>query len=136
LNARLIYIAPAVDPLRGTVEIKLVVAPTVDYLRPDMTVTLEIVTAQVKDALMLPADAVRHDASGASSVWLEREGRARQVAVQTGLQGIGSTQIVKGLAKGDRVILPGSTLSEGDRVRAQGTRAPLGNVPAMPGFTS
>ena len=136
LNARLIYIAPAVDPLRGTVEIKLVVTPTVDYLRPDMTVTLEIVTAQVKDALMLPADAVRHDASGASSVWLEREGRARQVAVQTGLQGIGSTQIVKGLAKGDRVILPGSTLSEGDRVRAQGTRAPLGNVPAMPGFTS
>jgi hypothetical protein len=67
---------------------------------------------------------------------VNRDGRASAVSVQTGLQGIGSTQIVKGLAKGDRAILPGSTLAEGDKVREQSTRAATGNVPAMPGFTS
>jgi HlyD family secretion protein len=135
-KAQLIYIAPAVDAQRGTVDLKLRVERGVDYLRPDMTVSVEIVSAQVADALMLPTDAVRRDANGASFVWVIRDGRARAVPVQTGLQGIGSTQIVKGLAKGDRAILPGSTLAEGDRVREQSTRAAPGNVPAMPGFTS
>ncbi len=135
-KASLIYIAPAVDPLRGTVDIKLRVSPVVDYLRPDMTVSVEIVTARLPDALMLPTDAVRRDANGASFVWVNRDGHARQISVQTGAQGIASTQIVKGLVKGEHVILPGGVLAEGDRVREQSTRAPLGNVPAMPGFTS
>ena len=135
-TAKLIYIAPAVDAQRGTVELKLRVEPSVDYLRPDMTVSVEIVTAQVADALMLSTDAVRRDPNGASFVWVNRDGRASAVPVQTGLQGIGSTQIVKGLAKGDRAILPGSTLAEGNRVRETSTRAAPGNVPAMPGLTS
>ena len=135
-KASLIYIAPAVDPQRGTVDLKLRVDPVVDYLRPDMTVSVEIVTARLPDALMLPTDAVRRDATGATFVWVNRDGHARQVGVQTGAQGIASTQIVKGLAKGEHVILPGAALAEGDRVREQGTRAPLGHVPAMPGFTS
>ncbi len=135
-KASLIYIAPAVDPLRGTVELKLRVEPAVNYLRPDMTVSVEIVTARLPNALMLPTDAVRRDANGASFVWVNRDGRARQVSVQTGAQGIASTQIVKGLAKDEHVILPGGTLAEGDKVREQSTRAPLGKVPAMPGFTS
>ena len=135
-KASLIYIAPAVDPLRGTVELKLRVEPAVNYLRPDMTVSVEIVTARLPNALMLPTDAVRRDANGASFVWVNRDGRARQVSVQTGAQGIASTQIVKGLAKDEHVILPSGTLAEGDKVREQSTRAPLGKVPAMPGFTS
>ena len=135
-KASLIYIAPAVDPLRGTVELKLRVDPPVNYLRPDMTVSVEIVTARLPNALMLPTDAVRRDANGAAFVWVKRDGRARQINVQTGMQGIASTQIVKGLQKDEQVILPGSTLAEGDRVREQSRRAPLGNVPAMPGFTS
>ena len=135
-KASLIYIAPAVDPLRGTVELKLRVEPAVNYLRPDMTVSVEIVTARLPNALMLPTDAVRRDANGASFVWVNRDGRARQDSVQTGAQGIASTQIVKGLAKDEHVILPGGTLAEGDKVREQSTRAPLGKVPAMPGFTS
>ena len=135
-KASLIYVAPAVDPLRGTVDIKLRVNPVVDYLRPDMTVSVEIVTARLPNALMLPTDAVRRDANGATFVWVNRDGRARQLSVQTGAQGIASTQIVKGLQKDEHVILPGSALAEGDKVREQSTRAPLGNVPAMPGFTS
>ncbi len=135
-GARLTYIAPAVDAQRGTLELRLRVDPAVDYLRPDMTVSVEIVTAQVANALMLPTDAVRRDANGALFVLLNRDGHARQVAVQAGLQGIGSTEIVKGVAAGDRVILPGTLVNDGDKVREQSSRKPLGNVPPMPGFTS
>jgi HlyD family secretion protein len=135
-SARLTYIAPAVDAQRGTVELRLRVEPAVDYLRPDMTVSVEIVTAQVANALILPTDAVRRDANGGLFVLVNRDGRARQLAVQSGLQGIGSTEIVKGLAAGDHVIVPGTLVNDGDKVREQSTRKPLGNVPAMPGFTS
>jgi HlyD family secretion protein len=135
-SARLTYIAPAVDAQRGTVELRLRVEPAVEYLRPDMTVSVEIVTAQVANALILPTDAVRRDANGALFVLVNREGHARQLAVQSGLQGTGSTEIVKGLAAGDRVIVPGTLVNDGDKVREQSTRKPLGNLPAMPGFTS
>jgi len=134
-EARLISIAPAVDAQRGTVDVKLRVAPEVDFLRPDMTVSVEIVTAQVPQTLILPTDALRRDASGAAFVLLNRDGRARQVAVVTGLQGIGSTQITQGLAALERVILPGPELQDGDRVREQATRAAPAQVSLSPSLS-
>jgi HlyD family secretion protein len=131
--AKLTFIAPSVDPQRGTVELRLQVVPPVDYLRTDMTVSVEIVTAQVNDALMLPSDAVSRDADGMSTVWVNREGRARQVKVQIGLQGAGATQITQGLAAGEHVILLGTGLKDGDRVRETGTRSPPAQAPAKPG---
>lgn len=133
--AQLIYIAPAVDPQRGTVELRLQVAPPVDYLRTDMTVSIEIVTAQVNDALMLPSDAVARNADGTFSVWLNREDRARQVKVQVGLQGAGATQITHGLSAGERVILPSANIQEGDRVREAATRARRPPTATKPGVT-
>ena len=131
--AKLTFIAPSVDPQRGTVELRLQVAPPVDYLRTDMTVSVEIVTAQVNDALMLPSDAVSRDADGMSTVWVNREGRARQVKVQVGLQGAGATQITQGLAAGEHVILLGTGLKDGDRVRETGTRSQRPQAAAKPG---
>jgi multidrug efflux pump subunit AcrA (membrane-fusion protein) len=115
------------------VELRLQVTPPMDYLRTDMTVSVEIVTAQVTDALMLPSDAVTRDTDGLSNVWINREGRARQVKVQVGLQGAGATQITQGLAAGEHVILPGTGLKDGDRVRETGTRSPSQQAAAKPG---
>jgi HlyD family secretion protein len=131
--AKLTFIAPSVDPQRGTLELRLQVAPPMDYLRTDMTVSVEIVTAQVVDALMLPSDAVSRDADGMSTVWVNREGRARRVKVQVGLQGAGATQITQGLAAGEHAILLGTGLKDGDRVRETGTRSPRPQAAAQPG---
>lgn len=117
IAATLTYIAPAVDAQRGTVDLKLRVEKSPDFLRPDMTVSVEIVTAQESNAIKLPTDAVRRDANGANFVLVNRDGRAQRLAVTTGLRGIGTTQIVKGLAAGDRVILPTASVEEGARVR-------------------
>ncbi len=100
-----------------------------------MTVSVEIVTAQVPQTLILPTDALRRDASGAAFVLVNRDGRARQVAVVTGLQGIGSTQITQGLAALERVILPGPELQDGDRVREQATRAAPAQVSLSPSLS-
>jgi HlyD family secretion protein len=133
-SAQLFYIAPSVDVQRGTIELKLRVDPSVNYLRPDMTVSVEILTAQVANALMLPTDALRRDANGALFVLVNQNGHAKKVSVRAGLQGIGTTQITQGLASGDPVILPGSTALEGDRVRVQSERAPLGKTQAVHGL--
>lgn len=131
--AQLTYIAPSVDAQRGTVDIRLAIEPPVTYLRPDMTVSVEIVTAQVPKALKLPSEAIRRSAEGQAFVLVSEGGRARQVAVTTGLQGIGSTEITQGLVAGKRVILPGPKVNAGDRVRESTARAPA-DAP-LPGVT-
>ncbi len=105
-DATLTFIAPAVDAQRGTVDLKLRVDKTMYTLRPDMTVSVEIITAQEPNALKLPSDAVRRDAAGGAYALVNRDGRAEKVALTLGLRGIGSTQIVTGLIAGDRVITP------------------------------
>ncbi len=121
-DAVLTFIAPAVDAQRGTVDLKLRVDTAVDYLRPDMTVSVEIITAQEPNAVKLPTDAVRRDTNGAVYALVNRDGRAEKVSLTLGLRGIGSTQVVKGLAAGDRVITPTTSADDGDRVREQSQR--------------
>ncbi len=129
--ATLTYIAPAVDAQRGTVDLKLRVEKSPDFLRPDMTVSVEIITAEEPNALKLPTDAVRRDANGASFVLVNRDGHAQRLVVTTGLRGIGTTQIVKGLVAGDRVILPTASVEEGARVRERAEQTlPGGAQPA------
>jgi HlyD family secretion protein len=115
--ARLSYIAPAVDAQRGTLDVRLVVEPVPDFLRPDMTVSVEVVTAQRDSTLMLPSDALRKGADGLPYVLVSRDGKAQQVSVRTGLLGTGATEITQGLGAGERVILPSSVVAAGDAVR-------------------
>jgi HlyD family secretion protein len=134
-NATLTFIAPAVDAQRGTVDLKLRVDAGVDYLRPDMTVSVEIITAQAASALKLPTDAVRRDANGGAYALVNRDGRVEKVKLVLGLRGVGTTQVLEGLAAGDRVITPTTSAEEGDRVREQAERVPKGNAQPVPGLT-
>ena len=94
-----------------------------------MTVSVEIITAQVSQAVKLPSDAVRRDATGATYALVNRDGLATRVNVTTGLRGTGTTQIVNGLAPGDRVITPTTLVEEGARVREKTQRPAPGITP-------
>lgn len=134
-GATLTYIAPAVDPQRGTIDLKLRVDKAADFLRPDMTVSVEIITAQEPNAVKLPSDAVRRDDNGNFYALINRDGVAVRVNLSTGLRGTGMTQIVKGLEPGDRVIAPTTVVKEGARVREQTQRPAQGNAtPAAQGL--
>ena len=116
-DAQLNYIAPAVDPQRGTVEVRLAVPNPPAFLRPDMTVSVELVGGTKKEALVLPSGAVRDADREAPWVLALQGGRAVRVPVKLGLRGVGSVEIAAGLKEGDLVIPQNEKAAPGDRVR-------------------
>ncbi len=114
--ARLSYINPSVDINRASVEIKLKVEEPPDYLRQDMTVSVDIATARRDNAVVIAARAV-NDATTAPYVLKAEHGRAVRQPVRLGLRGVGAYEILDGLAPGDRVIPLATGVKPGDRVR-------------------
>ena len=117
--AELVYINPGIDALRGSVEVKLRVPKPPDYLRQDMTISVDIEVARSAATVVVPADAVR-DANSAQPWVLAVDGwRARCRAVKLGLKGDGRIEVLEGVAPGDRLISAANgTVREGQRVRA------------------
>lgn len=116
-DAQLSYIAPAVDSQRGTVEVRLAVAQPPAFLRPDMTVSVELVGGMKQDALVLPSAAVRDADREAPWALALQDGRAVRVPVTLGLRGVGAVEILSGLKQGDAVIPQTEKALPGDRVR-------------------
>jgi HlyD family secretion protein len=116
--AEVVYINPGVDAQRGTVEVKLRVPDPPEYLRQDMTVSVDIEVERHPNALALPAEAV-HDAIGPSPwVLIVKNGRAGAQPVKLGLRGEGAIEIREGLEAGDLVVSAGnSKVKPGQRLR-------------------
>src|SRR5690606_27920605 len=96
-DAALTWVAPSVDLQRGTVEVWLEVAEPPDFLKPDMTVSVEMGVARRDGASTLPAWAIRDAEGGAylgSHVLVMSEGRAVRQPVKLGLRGVGIVEIV------------------------------------------
>ena len=115
--ARLSYIAPSIDALRGSVEIRLAVAQPPATLRHEMTVSIDIEAARRPDALSLPCDSLR-EAGGQPWVMAVRDGRTVRQPVKLGLRGAGRCEVVEGLSEGEAVLPASATLGEGRRVAA------------------
>ncbi len=118
--AEVVYVSPAVNLQRGSMEVKLRVAPAdaPPYLREDMTVSVDIDVARKKDAVVLPLRFVR-DLEGATPWVLKVEsGRARRQQVKIGLRGGRVIEIADGLAAGDKVVGPDAAVADGQRMRA------------------
>jgi HlyD family secretion protein len=114
------YIAPSVDPQRGTVEVRFTVAEPPPYLRPDMTVSVNIEVGRRPAALVVPKEAVQELGAEASWVFVLREGRLEKRRVELGLRDERVVELRSGLADGEQVVLPrGAALKSGQRVRAR-----------------
>lgn len=135
--ARVLSIAPAVDAQRGAIEVKFaLVQQAPEFLREDMTLSVEVETARRDRTLVLPQAALRGatDRSDVASVLVLQEGRAQARAVRLGLRTLDAVEVLEGLAPGD-TVLRGGNVQAGDRVRARnvlwtaGDAAPAGAVP-------
>lgn len=111
------YINPGIDISRASVEVKLTVADPPDYLRQDMTVSVDIEVAARDDALVLPLRAVHDVLSGSPWVLGVKDGRASQRPVRIGLHGNSHVEITDGLAAGDLAIPQSSGVLAGQRLR-------------------
>ena len=78
--ASITRLAPAVDPARGTIEVDLLVDRPPAFLRPDMTVSINVEVARRESALVLPAETVR-EAESAPWVLVVRQRRAQRQPV-------------------------------------------------------
>ena len=115
--AAITYINPGVDISHASVEVKLTVADPPDYLRQDMTVSVDIEVAARDDALILPLRSVHDVLSGNPWVLGVKDGRAVQRPVKIGLHGNSQVEITDGLAAGDVAIPQSSGILTGQRVR-------------------
>ena len=133
-DADVFYIAPSVDAQRGTVEVKLRVPQPPGFLRPDLTVSAEIVGARRNGTVILPTDAIRDAANASAHALVVRDGRVVRQPVKVGLRGDGKTEILEGIAPGEAVIPATQTaVREGQRVRAD--TAPIARPPTAKGDT-
>ncbi len=117
-------VAPSVNPERGTVEVKLRVPEPPEYLRPEMTVSVDIEVARRDDAIVLPVEAVREAAGTTPWVLVAEDGRAVRKDVRLGITGGDRVEVVEGLAPGARVLVPDKPLQPGGRVRAVALEPP------------
>ena len=112
------YINPGIDITRASVEVKLTVADPPDYLRQDMTVSVDVEVAAKDRALVLPIRSVHDALSGQPWVLGMNNGRAVKRQVRLGLRGNSHIEILEGLAEGEVAIPLNSGVLTGQRMRA------------------
>ncbi len=118
-DAELFYINPGIDPLRGSVEVKLRVPRPPPFLRQDMTVSVDIEVGRRSGVLIAPSDSI-HDLAGAHPyVLVATDGRATRRPVKLGLKGDGHVEIRDGVAPGEGLIPSAAAVADGQRVRTQ-----------------
>ncbi len=123
--ATVIFINPAVDLQRASVEVKLNVASPPSYLRQDMTVSVDIEVARRPKALIVPVADLYDLSIGKPWVLKAEDGHARRHDVTVGLKSVGKAEILTGLNEGDVVVAAASKIKVGSRIQVHAPTAVL-----------
>jgi HlyD family secretion protein len=119
-EAEVSYIAPSVDPRRGSVQVRLRVPNPPNFLKPDMTVSVDLTVASKSNVLTVPSAAVRGAAAANPWVLVVDQGFIARRSVRLGIRGEGRTEIESGIEEGAEVVLSNAEiLVPGQRVRTQ-----------------
>jgi multidrug efflux pump subunit AcrA (membrane-fusion protein) len=81
-------------------------------LYPGASASVEIIVKQLSNVLVVPTTAI-HQANGKSTVYQLTDGKQSTTTVTTGTTVGGQTQILTGLADGDKVVVPGVARTTG-----------------------
>ena len=124
--AHINFIAPSIDAQRGTVDVRLTVDPVPDFLRQDMTVSVNVETNKREQTLVIPNDALSSISGNKAMVILVRDRKIQRHPITLGLRGLVMSEVVAGLKQGDHVLTDAeSVLKDGIRVRIEQTKRVL-----------
>lgn len=124
--AHINFIAPSIDAQRGTVDVRLTVDPVPDFLRQDMTVSVNVETNKREQTLVIPNDALSSISGNKAMVILVRNRKIQRHPITLGLRGLVMSEVVAGLKQGDHVLTDAeSVLKDGIRVRIEQTKRVL-----------
>lgn len=105
LQARVSYLAPAVNPAQGTLDVHLELLDEAEFLRQGMSVSVNIETARLERALIIGNDALlARDGDRAQVLRVAADGGISRTAVRLGLRSEALSEVRDGLGAGDRVL--------------------------------
>lgn len=109
ISGKVTVVSPAVDPNSTTIQVWVEVPNPKGKLKPGTTVAVKIVSSTVKNALVVPSNAILTDADGAKSVIVIGPDQvAHSTKVTTGIRQDDDVQILSGVSAGQQVVTQGA----------------------------
>jgi membrane fusion protein, multidrug efflux system len=132
---RIARVSPVLDPATRTAPLEVEISNPQYRLKPGMYARVGIITESHRNALVVPTNAVV-DVNGTRGVYLSVNNAAAFHPVKIGIEGNERTEILDGVAVGDRVVTTGAAgLRNGDPIilagGAGGGRGERGNRGAL-----
>jgi HlyD family secretion protein len=126
IEGKVTVVSPALDPNSTTVEVWFEAKNPKHELKPGTSVQLSLTAQTVKDALVVPANAVITTPEGATAVMIAgSDGRAHQKPVKLGIRNGNDVQIVEGLTESDKVVASGAYgLPDKTKIKIEAAEAP------------
>lgn len=137
-DARVLRVAPTVDPKSGTVKVTVAVGAK-PGLRPGLFVDVQLITATQDEALLVPKRALVYDADRTFVYRVGDDLVARRVLVEPALVDRDNVVPLAGLSPGERVVIAGQAgLKDGALVKVPSTtpEAPAATAAKSPGASS
>jgi len=105
-TGRVYAIDPKIDPGTRNLSLRALCSNPNGLLVPGAFAKVEIVLDDLKDAMVIPSEAIIPQLNG-EKVFICKEGKAKSRIIQTGLRTEREVQVIDGLNKGDTVIITG-----------------------------
>lgn len=107
-SARVVYVAPTIDPTTHRLTVRAVIDNPDGALKPEMFASFVILTSQSEQAPAVPEGAVVYEGE-AAHVWvLQPDGTLVVRPIHAGRTNDGFVEVLDGLKTGDRVVTKGS----------------------------
>ncbi|WP_295995734.1 efflux RND transporter periplasmic adaptor subunit [Rugamonas sp.] len=139
-KGRINAILPQVDAATRTLKLRIELANPGARLLPGMFTTVTVTPADSREVLLVPSEAVIQTGTRSVVMMAQPHGQFLPVDVETGAEANGQTEIRRGLALGQQVVVSGQFLIDSDAsLRGTATRmnaAPAGATPSTAPPTS
>jgi Cu(I)/Ag(I) efflux system membrane fusion protein len=125
-------ILPEVNPATRTLKARVELANRDFRLAPGMFVTMQFMGTRESQALVVPSEALIQTGTRTVVLLAEEDGKFRPVEVEAGMESAGQTEIKRGLAAGQRVVVSSQFLIDSE-ASLKGVEARLNEVPLAGG---